>query len=155
SYLLPVAPARYSLAMAKSRPGRLTSDFDTPWKDALAYFLERFLAFFYPEIHADIDWSKGYDSLDKEFHQVVREAEVGKCLADKLFRVFLKNGEEAWLLIHIEIQGEKEADFPKRMFVYNYRIFDLYNRTVVSLAVLTDAWPDWRPEEFSYEKWGI
>ena len=29
---------------------------------------------------AQIDWSRGYESLDKEFQQVVREAEVGTAL---------------------------------------------------------------------------
>jgi hypothetical protein len=37
---------------------------------------------------------------------------------------------------------------------YNSRIFDLYNRTVVSLAVLGDDRTSWRPESFSYGRWG-
>jgi hypothetical protein len=55
----------------------------------------------------------------------------------------------------IEVQGEAEGAFPERMFVYNYRIFDRYNRTVVSLAVLTDDRPDWRPDAFGYGAWGF
>jgi hypothetical protein len=31
------------------------------------------------------------------------------------------------------------------MYVYNYRLFDRYDRPVVSLAVLADASPTWRP----------
>ena len=58
-------------------------DYDSPWKIALHFYLSWFLAFFYPRIHADIDWSRGYESLDKEFQQVVREAEVGR-LSDHL-----------------------------------------------------------------------
>jgi hypothetical protein len=30
----------------------------------------------------------------------------------------------------------------------------LYNRVVVSLAVLCDDQPDWRPQRFSYDQWG-
>ena len=40
------------------------------------------------------------------------------------------------------------------MFRYNTRAFDKYNRTVVSLAVLTDKRPDWRPDRFEYGDWG-
>jgi hypothetical protein len=40
------------------------------------------------------------------------------------------------------------------MFTYNYRVFDLYNRTVVSLAVLGDEQADWRPDHFDYGRWG-
>ncbi len=37
----------------------------------------------------------------------------------------------------------------KRMFTYNYRIFDRYDRPVVSLAVLADPHPGWRPDGYS------
>ena len=72
------------------------SDYDSPWKEALDYFLPAFLEFFFPRVHELIDWERGYQSLDKELQQVVREAEVGKRLADKLFQVWLKDGQEAW-----------------------------------------------------------
>ncbi len=40
------------------------------------------------------------------------------------------------------------------MFVYHYRIFDHYNRQVMSLAVLGDDHPRWRPDRFGYNLWG-
>ena len=89
--------------MARRRQVR--NDFDSPWKDALQRYFQDFLAFFYPAIHADIDWTRGYDSLDKEFQQIVRRAKVGKGIADKLFKVWLLDGAECWLLIHVEVQG--------------------------------------------------
>src|SRR5262245_27385716 len=130
------------------------ADFDSPWKEALEYFLAPFLSLFFPEVHAGIDWSRGYQSLDKELHQIVRTAQSTKVLADKLFKVWLLTGQETWLLIHIEVQGEPDADFPLRMFRYNVRAFDRYNRKVISLAVLTDERPDWRPERFDSGGWG-
>lgn len=57
-------------------------------------------------------------------------------MADKLFKVWLKDGSEHWLLIHLEIQGEYEQEFAARMLAYNLAARLLYNRTVVSLAVL-------------------
>ena len=111
-------------------------------------FLAPFLAYFFPHIHEAIDWGRGYQSLDKELLQVVRGARTGKRLADKLFKVWRRDGREAWLLIHIEIQGKREADFPERMFLYSYRIYDRYRRPPVSLAVLCDDNPTWRPDHF-------
>jgi Putative transposase, YhgA-like len=99
------------------------------------------LALFFPQVHAAIDWSKGFESLDKELHQIARAARSPKVLADKLFKVRCLNGEEAWLLIHIEVQGEPEQDFPLRMFRYNTRAFERYQ-------------PDWRPDRFEYGDWG-
>lgn len=40
------------------------------------------------------------------------------------------------------------------MFIYHYRIFDRYERGVVSLAVLGDEQPNWRPQEYGYGRWG-
>jgi hypothetical protein len=130
------------------------SDFDNPWKDVLEHFFRQFLAFFFPEVHAAIDWSRDYESLDKELQQIVRESELGPRLADKLFKVWLKDGEEAWILIHIEIQNQRDPGFAERVFVYNYRIYDRYRRTVISLAVLGDEEPTWRPNRFAYGMFG-
>jgi predicted transposase YdaD len=129
-------------------------DLDSPWKEALEIFLPDFLAFFFPNIHEAIDWSRAYQSLDKELHQIIRGARVGRRLADKLFKVWRQDGEEAWLLIHIEVQGQREEEFAERMFVYSYRIYDRYRRPVVSLAVLCDPDPGWRPDHFGYNIWG-
>lgn len=78
----------------------------------------------------------------------MRDARIGRRLADKLFQVWQADGTESWLLVHIEIQGTAEDDFAERMFVYGYRIFDRYRRQIVSLAVLCDNNPAWRPESF-------
>jgi hypothetical protein len=40
------------------------------------------------------------------------------------------------------------------MYVYHYRCFDRYDRSVVSLAVLTDASARWRPAGYRYGLWG-
>ncbi len=133
---------------------RQTEDVDSPWKEALEHFLESFLALCFPEVHAGIDWGRGYQSLDKELQRIVRDARVGKRLADKLFKVWSKDGHEAWLLVHIEVQGQRERAFAERMFVYNYRIYDLHRRPVVSLAVLCDEQPGWRPDHFVNKIWG-
>jgi hypothetical protein len=54
------------------------------------------------------------------------------------------------VLIHIEVQTTRESDFPERIYVYNYRIFDHYNVAVASLVVLADDDLNWRPNEFHH-----
>jgi hypothetical protein len=131
-----------------------TASYDDPWKEALERYFEAFIAFFFAEAYRDIDWSRGYEFLDKEFQQIVRAAETGKRFVDKLVKVWLKDGQESWLLLHIEIQSQPDTTFAKRMFTYHYRIFDRYDRTVVSLAVLGDEQSTWRPQEYRYGQWG-
>lgn len=78
-------------------------EFDSPWKEILEVYFQDFMQFFFPQIHDDIDWSRGYDFLDQELQQVVRDAELGKRLTDKLVKVWKLSGEETWVLAHIEI----------------------------------------------------
>lgn len=85
---------------------------------------------------------------------MVREAETGQLFVDKLVKVFRREGKEAWVLLHLEIQSQVDLDFTKRMYIYNYRLFDRYNRTIVSLAVLGDTDMSWRPQNYGYELWG-
>ena len=117
-------------------------------------YFPAFMAFFFSQAHADIDWERGYSFLDKELEKVVRDAELGKRLADKLVQVWRQGGEAEYILAHIEVQGQKKSDFPERMYVYNYRIYDRYRHPVASLAVLADEEERWRPAKYSYELWG-
>lgn len=126
------------------------ADYDNPWKEALEQYFEAFLALFFPDAHAVIDWNRPTESLDKELQQIVPEAEVGKRLADKLFKVWQLGGEEAWVLVHIEVQSQEESGFAERMYVYNYRCFDRYRKPVISLAVLGDERASWRPSFYGY-----
>ena len=125
-----------------------TSSFDSPWKEVVETYLPEFIAFFFPEAYAAIDWNQDFQFLDQELQQVVRDAELGKRLVDKLVKVFLHNGQETWILLHIEIQSQYEQNFEERIFIYNYRIYDKYRRNVVSLVVLGDENTAWRPSEF-------
>ncbi|MBG1266381.1 Rpn family recombination-promoting nuclease/putative transposase [Nostoc sp. WHI] len=130
------------------------ADYDGAWKEGVEQYFEAFLAFFFPEIQAEIDWPRGYEFLDQELQQLMRESEVGKQFVDKLIKVWLNDGKETWLLVHLEIQSQVDTNFAKRMFSYHYRIFDRYNQEVVSLAILGDNQANWRPQEYSYERWG-
>jgi hypothetical protein len=131
--------------------GAAQQDYDSPWKEILTRFFPHFMAFFFPDIHAAIDWPRGFEFLDKELQKIAVKAALGRRLADKLVKVYLLDGREVWVLIHIEVQGKRERGFALRMFVYHYRIFDSYAKKVVSLAILTDDDPRWRPSEFGYD----
>jgi hypothetical protein len=141
-------------AATRARRHPMATDFDSPWKEALDLYFELFLALLFPQVHAEIDWSRGYESLDKEFQQVVREAELGRRYVDKLVRVWTRDGAERWVLVHVEVQTTRDPAFPRRMYVYNYRVFDRYDRPVASLAVLADDDPDWRPDVFHNSVFG-
>ena len=129
---------------------RERADQDSPWKEILEAYFPQAMQFFFPETAALINWEIPHEFLDKEFQQIARKAKQGRRYADKLVKVWQHQGEEIWLLIHIEIQAKAEEIFPKRMFSYNLRIFDCFGKPAISLAILCDSDPQWRPKQYSY-----
>ncbi len=126
------------------------ADNDSAWKEILEAYFPQAMQFLFPETAALIDWERPHEFLDKEFQQIASEAEQGRRYADKLVKVWHIDGEELWLLIHVEIQGNPEDIFPQRIFTYNLRIFDKFAQAVISLAILCDTDSTWRPNQYSY-----
>jgi hypothetical protein len=79
-----------------------------PGKDPLDRWQRPSLEFFFPAIAADIDWSRGFESLVKELHKVTHRAVVGRRYVEKLVKVWRLAGEDIWVLIDTEVQGERD-----------------------------------------------
>lgn len=133
---------------------QIRSTQDSPWKDLLGNYFKLFIAYFFPPIYADIDWERGYEQLDSELANLKKGNLTGRQLADKLIKVYLKDGKELWMLIHVEIQSSQQTTFARRMYVYNYMISHKYKHKVVSLALLTDGNAKFRPNKYEEEQWG-
>lgn len=101
-----------------------------------------------------IDWTAGYRPLVTELSEIIRDSELGPTVADRLFQVTLKSGDAIWLAVHIEIQSQYDSNLPRRMFMYHYRIGDRFNVPVVSLAILGDESPKWKPTQYVSEQFG-
>jgi Domain of unknown function (DUF4351)/Putative transposase, YhgA-like len=137
-----------------SQPKNPATEYDSPWKDILQTNFKEFMQFFFPTAHNEIDWTKKPEFLDKELQEVVSDAEIGRRFADKLVKLYLNNGEEQWILVHVEVQSQEESDFAARMYTYNYRIYDRYKKSVASLAILGDDNSNWKPSQFGYSLFG-
>ncbi len=67
----------------KSKTGaRPRSKYDSAWKTVIKKLFEDFLEFFYPEIHAAIDFSKEFTFLDKELNEILADSNLGDRVAD-------------------------------------------------------------------------
>lgn len=133
---------------------RSVDDHDSPWKEALEHRFPEFLSLLFPDVYAQVDWLREREFLDKELQQVVQDAQLGRRYADKLVKVYARDGNETWVLIHVEVQGEAEKDFAERMYVYHYRLFDRYQMDVVSLGVLADTNINFKPNNYLWGRWG-
>ena len=122
-----------------TEPSRYWAYFDEAWKKIIVRFFPQFLQFFILELYADVDFSKKPIFLDKEMEELAQRSLKGSKFVDKLVQVFLKDGSEEWLLLHVEVQGEEDDEFSLRMYRYFYRIFDRHGKRIVSLAVLAGS----------------
>jgi hypothetical protein len=139
--------------MNEQKEENTRADNDGGWKQIINAHLKDFVEFFWPDAYEDIDWEKPYEFLEQELLSIGIPEAIGKHYIDKLFKVFLKSGKEQWILLHIEIQNEKDGEFSKRMFTYFYRIFDTYDKAIASLAILADTNKTWRPNRFHQKIW--
>lgn len=128
------------------------ADYDSPWKEVTNEQFASFLAFCFPLVYADIDLTQDQESLEQEMHKLLPASRTGKRLVDKLVKLCTHAGDVRYL--HAEVQGEPEEDFERRMDTYNYRARDRLGQEVVSVAVLADDDPRWKPEEYRFGCWG-
>ena len=127
---------------------------DRLWKSILETVFEEFLLFFYPNANDIFDFSKGVTYLDKELDLLFppEEGARGVRFVDKLVKVYLKDGSEKYILIHIEVQSQKgNNDLEKRMFRYFYRVKDKYDVPVMAIAILADGNTGYRPRVYAEE----
>ncbi len=123
----------------------VANEFDGPWKVALEIYLRPFLGLCFPAVHDLVDWTHAPIFLDTELQALGLEYGYGVRAVDRLVRVRLADGRFEWLFIHVEVQAQRQAQFARRLFAYFYRILDKFGEAVISLAVLADDDPAWRP----------
>ena len=100
---------------------------------------EDLLRFVDPEIDKVLDLNRGVEFLDKELAEIYPEPEKKSStrVVDKLVKVYLRDGGETWMLLHLEVQGRNEKEFAARMHRYYYRLLEKHGRDVAALAILT------------------
>jgi len=140
--------------MTRRKQRALAAQYDGPWKDFIESHFSQLIAFFLPEAYEQIDWSRKPVSLNTELRSLRRGNAIGDKRADALFQVWLRNGQEYYVLVHIEVQSTRDRKLPVRMFEYAYRSWDRHHRRVASIAILADSGPNFRPDEFRWELWG-
>ena len=123
---------------------------DSLWKGIIEDLLEDFLDFFFPEIEFDLSRKPVF--LDKELEEIypVKGEAHQRRRIDKLIKLWTKDVEEKWLLIHVEVQGYRDKNLPRRIFQYFYRIFDSYKQEITSLVIYSDPHKNFRPDTFKY-----
>ena len=134
---------------------KITISKDTLWKSAIEDLVEDFLHFFFTPYVDQIDFQKPVEFLDKELEKLFPDAKnVPNRHADKLFKVFLKDGAAKWFLVHVEVQGYNDRDFAFRVFQCGYRIIEKYGLHVTAVAIYTGQNEHYHFTEFRHDFFG-
>lgn len=79
------------------------------WKMALSHAFQEFVALFFPRLGDQIDWTTRPRFRDKELVALGFGDDAGGLVADKLIEVRLRAGGMQWVLIHVEVQAQRDA----------------------------------------------
>ena len=97
--------------------------YDMLWKGMIEVVMADLLLFVDPDIRKELDLERGFEFLDKELAVIYPEGKASHArVVDKLVKVFLRDGAERWILLHVEVQGKNGKEFPERMFQYFVRL---------------------------------
>lgn len=127
------------------------ADYDGLWKDAIERFLPRLLERVLPDLYTDVDFSVKPEFLENELRDIAQFDNNPALYVDELIRLILKNGDDAWILLHIEVQGPGGDAISGRMFNYMTLIYAHHHELPVALAILTSRRPSEVIGEYSVE----
>ena len=126
---------------------------DIFWKGLIEDLFPHFIPFFLPQHQHLFDTDKPVEFLDKELNEIAtaKDSTSQTLFVDKLVKVFATNGEEKWVLVHIEVQGYSEPEFAERMFNYFLSIYKKYDKLVTAIAIYTDGSTTFGPSQHVYD----
>ena len=127
------------------------ADYDGLWKDAIERFLPQLLERVLPDLYADIDFSVKPEFLSQELRDSVQRHNNAAVYVDELIKLALKDGDSAWILLHIEVQGPGGDAISGRMLHYMTLIYAHHRVMPVALAILTSRRPLEVINEYSVE----
>ncbi len=78
-------------------------------------------------------------AMNKELHQVVRDAASGKKFVDLLVRVTGRDAAERLLYVHVEVQTQRDEAFASRMFTHHHRLIDRWGQAVARREARREA----------------
>ena len=101
----------------------------------------------HPAFAGFIDRSRTVRFLDKELRETLGGSPRPRQQVDLLAEVPVKDLGLDWVPTHVEVQRRKDRRFAERMLHYHSALIRRFGPSVMSLAILADPDPQWRPDE--------
>jgi flagellar biosynthesis/type III secretory pathway protein FliH len=138
------------MLMTKTKQRKLKNPpthLDSAWKDVFNAYFPEFIQFFWPDLANKINWEAPYEMLDKELQALTKGDGSGRRYLDALVQLFLRKSKHK-VFFHIEVEGKGKPTFNERLFEYYCRIYGGLRQPIITLVVLADDDPHWRPEKY-------
>ena len=141
-----MAAKKTAVALNAKVKGKSSDDlkgmnYDSFWKSLIERFFYSLLKRALPELYEKADTKVKPRFLDKELRSILktgkRKNRKNPHYADFVVEVPLKNGDNTWIVFHIEIQQDSGGgNLAERMFHYQVIIYSLYRKNPVALAII-------------------
>ena len=132
----------------------MNSDYDGAWKDLLHAHLRECLECYFPAVAKAVDWRRAPVFLDQELKELAISDDASGNRVDILVEVRLVDGGRQVIYLHMEVQSAFEEGFAGRVYRCFQGISRGTGRDVVTLVVLADLNPDWKPQAHEYQRLG-
>jgi len=127
--------------------------FDEGWKAILPIILKDLIEYFAPDLFPCIHWDQKIEEAHEKLDTLYYLSHSQDRVADAIFKVILKQpvntktiyttsfgkivciGNQAYIVLHIEVQTRNTQTFGQRMFQTQYRLIDRYNTPIYSIAL--------------------
>jgi len=121
------------------------TEHDKLFKELITHCFHEFIEFVAPDMAAKLDFSTA-EFLDKELFTdfVARGTKEVDLIAKVKYM-----GQDVFILIHVEAQGEHPAEFEQRMFFYFSRLFEKFRLPVFPIVIFYHDNPKPEPSEFN------
>ncbi len=127
-------------------------DQDSAWKDFVTKNILDCIAALNPELHAAIDKSVPPEFLEQEIINTMRgkyKLKGKEKKTDKLVKFRLLNGEDYYLYVHFEFQGQLRDNFPERIYIYRSLVSLRYQtQNITTFALFTGQMPSEKHKVF-------
>ncbi|WP_168123415.1 Rpn family recombination-promoting nuclease/putative transposase [Paenibacillus sp. HB172176] len=123
---------------------------DEAFKKLLQTFFAEFLELFFPEVNALLDHSHTRFLMQELLVDIVGEERRS---VDLLLETKYKS-LDAYVIIHLEPQSYKQANFNERMFIYFSRLVERHrkeHKLIIPIAIFTADQVHYEPDTFSME----
>jgi hypothetical protein len=105
---------------------------DQLFKDVLQAFFREFVELFYPDVAAELDFTR-VRFLDKETFTDLPDG--ARRTADLVAEVYTRSGQPELLLFHTEVEASHRTEFRRRMFEYFAMLWLRYRLPIFPVAI--------------------